>query len=82
MILKRKNEDSKIYFQSNWTLSITNFMKTKILEDILHDLPPFKPDIFPPRKSSKKTRFVRTELSPSEVEALGEITGYSEEQIR
>ena len=57
-------------------------MKTKILEDILQDLPPYKPEIFPRRKSSKKHRFVRTELSPAEVEALVTLTGYSEEQIR
>ena len=79
MILERKNEDSKKHFQS---LNFTNAMKTKILEDILQDLPPYKPEIFPPRKSSRKPRFVRTELSPSEMEALENLTGYSEDQIR
>ena len=57
-------------------------MKTKVLEEILEDLPRYKPEIFPRRKSSKKHRFVRTELSPSEMETLVALTGYSEEQIR
>ena len=82
MILERKNEDSKQKFKNNCIPKITIAMRTKILEDILQDLPPYKPEIFPRRKSSKKLRFVRTELSPAEVEALVTLTGYSEEQIR
>ena len=39
-------------------------------EKDLYEVVAYKPDIFPPRKSSRKPRFVRTELSATEMEAL------------
>ena len=51
------------------------------ITDILEEFPPYKPEIYPRKKLSRRNRFGKSELTNEEIDFLVECTAYSKPQV-
>ena len=51
------------------------------ITNILEEFPPYKPEIYPRKKLSRKNKFGKSELTNDDIDFLVECTAYSAPQV-